>query len=65
MDNNIEIFSGEGTTNENGLFEIGFINPVDKVNTYTVTINAENENSMSTKILQIFNLGTSPKDRSD
>ncbi len=65
MDNNIEIFSGEGTTNENGLFEIGFINPVDKVNIYTVTINAENENSMSTKILQIFNLGTSPKDRSD
>jgi len=65
MDNNIEIFSGEGTTNENGLFEIGFINPVDKVNTYAVTINAENENSMSTKILQIFNLGTSPKDRSD
>ncbi len=65
MDNNIEIFSGEGTTNENGLFEIGFINPVDKVNTYTVTINAENENSMSTKILQIFNLGASPKDRSD
>ncbi len=65
MDNNIEIFSGEGTTNKNGLFEIEFINPVDKVNTYTVTINAENENSMSTKILQIFNLGTSPKDRSD
>ncbi len=65
MDNNIEIFTGEGTTNENGLFEIGFINPVDKLNTYTVTINAENENSMSTKILQIFNLGTSPKDRSD
>ncbi len=65
MDNNIEIFSGEGTTNENGLFEIGFITPVDKVNTYTVTINAENENSMSSKILQIFNLGTSPKDRTD
>jgi hypothetical protein len=65
MDNNIEIFSGEGTTNENGLFEIGFITPADKVNTYAVTINAENENSMSTKILQIFNLGTSPKDRSD
>ncbi len=65
LDNNIEIFSGEGTTNENGLFEIGFIAPVDKVNTYTVTINAENENSMSSKILQIFNLGTSPKDRSD
>jgi len=65
MDNNNEIFSGEGTTNKNGLFEIGFIAPVDKINTYTVTINAENENSISSKILQIFNLGTSPKDRSD
>ena len=33
-----------------------------KRETLTVTINAENENSRSTKFLQIFSLGNEPSD---
>ena len=65
MDGDNEIFSDEGVTNEKGFFESEFTVPVDRINTYTLTINAETEESNSTKILQIFNRGTDPADRSD
>ena len=60
-----EIFSSNGVTTDRGFFEAEFLildNP--KRETLTVTINAENEFSKSTKVLQIFDLGAIPKDGS-
>lgn len=58
-------YSSNGTTNEKGLYEIEYLIPDNsKRETLTVTINAENENSSSTKILQIFSLGNEPSDGS-
>ncbi len=55
---NQEFYSTNGTTNDRGLLEIEFFIPENsKRETLTVTINAENENSKTSKILQIFNLG--------
>ena len=55
---NNEIFSSEGITNDKGLFETKYLIPDNsKRETLTIAINAENENSSSSKILQAFVLG--------
>jgi len=60
---NQEFYSTNGITNDKGLLEIEFYIPENsKRETLTVTINAENENSKSSKILQIFSLGRAPSD---
>ncbi|AFS80800.1 hypothetical protein NKOR_04560 [Candidatus Nitrosopumilus koreensis AR1] len=62
LDENKDVFySDEGVTNEKGLFEIEFFIPERHPReTLTVTIIAEDEHSKSSKILQIFTLGTIP-----
>jgi len=56
--NNQEFYSSNGTTNSFGFFETEFWIPDNyKRDTLIVTIDAENENSKSSKILQIFTLG--------
>ena len=63
-DNN-EVFSSNGITNDKGLFGTNYLIPDNsKRETLTVTINAENENSSSSKILQVFALGNIPSDGS-
>jgi hypothetical protein len=60
-EDNQEFYSTSGITNDKGLLEIEFYIPENsKRETLTVTINAENENSKSSKILQIFSLGREP-----
>jgi len=62
-EDNQEFYSTSGITNDKGLLEIEFYIPENsKRETLTVTINAENENSKSSKILQIFSLGREPSD---
>lgn len=57
-ENNQEVFSFEGITNDEGLIETKYLIPDNSgIETLTVTINAENENSISSKILQVFVLG--------
>jgi len=57
---NQEFYSVNGTTNDKGLLEIEFFVPEKSQETFTITIDAENENSKSSKILQIFSLGETP-----
>ena len=53
-----EFYSTSGIINDKEILEIEFYIPENsKKETLTVTINAENENSKSSKILQIFSLG--------
>ena len=53
-----EFYSTNGIINDKEILEIEFYIPENsKRETLTVTINAENENSKSSKILQIFSLG--------
>ena len=60
-----EVFSSNGITNERGFFGVEFlILDNSKRETLTVTINAENEFSKSTKVLQIFSLGAEPQNDS-
>ncbi len=55
---NQEFYSSNGTTNDKGLYEMQYLLPDNyKRQKLTVTINADNENSKSSKILQIFSLG--------
>jgi len=62
-DDNLEIFSSTGITNDKGLFETKYLIPDNsKRETLTITINAENDNSISSKILQVFTLGNIPSD---
>ena len=57
-EDNQEFYFSNGVTNDKGFFETKFLIPDNsKRETLTVTINAENENSKSSKILNIFNLG--------
>ncbi len=57
------VYSSNGITNNNGLYEMEYLIPENsKRETLTVTINAENENSKSSKILQVFSLGRVPSD---
>jgi len=58
-----EFYSTDGIINDKEILEIEFYIPENsKRETLTVTINAENENSKSSKILQIFSLGRAPSD---
>jgi len=53
-----EIFSSVGVSNDKGLFETKYLIPDNsKRETLTITINAENNNSSSSKIFQVFTLG--------
>ena len=53
-----EFYSINGINNDRGFFSAEFLIPENSQRqTLTVTINAENENSMSSKILQVFSLG--------
>ncbi len=55
---NQELFSSNGTTDEKGFFETRFWIPDNyKRDSLTATIDAENENSKSSKILQMFTIG--------
>jgi uncharacterized protein YfaS (alpha-2-macroglobulin family) len=55
---NQEFFSSNGTTDEKGFFETRFWIPDNyKRDSLTATIDAENENSKSSKILQMFTIG--------
>lgn len=57
------MFSSSGITNDKGLFETKYIIPDNsKRETLTITINPENENASSSKILQVFTLGNIPSD---
>lgn len=57
-EDNQEFYFSSGITNNKGFFETEFLIPDNsKRETLTVTINAENEDSKSSKILQIFSLG--------
>jgi len=60
-EDNQEFYSSSGITNNKGFFETEFLIPENSIReTLTVTINAENENSKSSKILQMFSLGRIP-----
>ncbi|MHA7733933.1 hypothetical protein [Nitrosopumilus sp. S6] len=60
-ENNKEFYSVTGTTNTKGFFETKFYIPERyPQETLTVTITAEDENSKSSKILQMFTLGAIP-----
>lgn len=53
-----EIFSTIGISNDKGLFETKYLIPDNsKRETLSITINAENNNSASSKIFQVFTLG--------
>jgi len=57
------VYSSNGITTNKGLYEMEYLIPENsKRETLTVTINAENENSKSSKILQVFSLGRAPDD---
>ncbi|MDX1372998.1 MAG: hypothetical protein R3321_11035 [Nitrososphaeraceae archaeon] len=59
---NQEVYSSEGITNERGFYNTQFLVPDrSKIETLIVTINAEDKNSKSSKLLQIFTLGAQPK----
>jgi len=62
LDKNGQVFSSSnGITNERGFYNTEFFIPKNSQSgTFTVTINAENDNSKSTKTIQIFNLGEVP-----
>lgn len=53
-----EFYSINGINNDRGFFSAEFLIPKNSQRQIlTVTINAENENSKSSKILQVFSLG--------
>ena len=57
------VYSSNGITNDRGLYEMEYLIPENsKREILIVTINAENENSKSSKILQVFSLGREPSD---
>ena len=62
LDKNGQVFSlSDGITNEKGFYNTEFFIPKNsQAETFTIIINAENDNSKSTKTIQIFNLGEVP-----
>ena len=57
------VYSSNGITNYRGLYDMEYLIPENsKREILIVTINAENENSKSSKILQVFSLGREPSD---
>ncbi|MCV0400614.1 MAG: hypothetical protein K5777_01330 [Nitrosopumilus sp.] len=62
---NQKVFSSAGITNDKGLFETKYLIPDNsKRETLTIEITAENDNSLSSKILQAFALGNISSDSS-
>jgi len=62
-ENGDEFYSSNGITNEKGYFTTKFLMPEsDLRQTLSVTITAENENSKTSKMLQIFSLGNKSED---
>ena len=60
------VFSSNGTTNKNGLYETQYLIPENsKRETLILTIDAENESSATSKILQVFSLGRIPSGSSN
>ena len=60
-ENNEEFYSTNGITNDKGFFETEFFIPERfPQETLTVTVSAEDNNSKSSKILQMFTLGAIP-----
>jgi hypothetical protein len=60
------VFSSNGVTNENGLFETQYLIPENsKRETLILTIDAENESSATSKMLQVFSLGQIPDNDSN
>ena len=60
---NFEIFSFQGNTNDEGLIETKYLVPDNsKIETLIVTISAEKDNSIASRILQVFTLGNIPTD---
>lgn len=60
-ENNQEFYSAKGITNNKGFFDTEFYIPERyPQETLTVTIMAEDEDSESSKILQVFTLGARP-----
>jgi uncharacterized protein YfaS (alpha-2-macroglobulin family) len=58
-----EFYSINRINNDRGFFSAEFLIPENSQRqTLTVTINAENKNSKSSKILQVFSLGQIPDD---
>ena len=62
LDKNGQIFSSsDGITNDKRFYNTEFFIPKNnQPETFTVIINAENDNSKSSKTIQIFNLGEVP-----
>ena len=62
LDKNGQIFSSsDGITNDRGFYNTEFFIPKNSQSgTFTVIIIAENDNSKSSKTIQIFNLGEVP-----
>lgn len=62
-EDNQKVFSSNGTTNKNGLYQTEFFIPENsKRETLIVTVTAENKDSESSRILQIFSLGKQSDD---
>ena len=60
------VFSSNGTTNQNGLFESKYLIPENsKRETLLLSINAENDSSSTSKIFQVFSLGQIPDNDSN
>ncbi len=62
LDKNGQTISfSDGITNERGFYKMEFFIPKNSQNKiFTVSVNAENNNSKSVKTIQIFNLGERP-----
>lgn len=62
-EDNQKVFSSNGITNKNGLYQTEFFIPENsKRETLIVTITAENNDSESSRVLQIFSLGQQSDD---
>ena len=57
------IFTENGKSDETGFYETQFRVPVDKISTYIMTVKSSNDNSESSKILQIIHAGADPADK--
>jgi len=63
VDDGITIFTENGKSDETGLYETQFKVPVDKISTYIMTVKSSDDNSESSKILQIIHAGADPTDK--
>jgi len=63
VDDGVTIFTENGKSDETGFYETQFRVPVDKISTYIMTVKSSNDNSESSKILQIIHAGADPADK--